>query len=140
MYNNAVTHEMDDRTVLVVEDSPTQALHLQTLLELKGLRVMLAYDGQVGLQMARQLHPDAIVLDLEMPHMNGFQVCQELRASKNTSAIPIIMLTCHDDRETAVLGLQLGAIEYIPKDALADTVLLETLRQMGLIASHTVEA
>lgn len=140
MSENAVTHKMDNKTALVIEDSPTQALHLQALLERKGLKVVLAHDGQVGLQMAQQLRPDVIVLDLEMPYMNGFQVCQELHGSKSTSAIPVIMLTCHDDHETAVLGLQLGAIEYIPKDAFADTVLLETLRQMGLIASHVVEA
>ncbi len=89
--------------------------------------------------MAPKLRPDAIVLDLEMPQMNGFQVCQHLQKSKDTASIPVIMLTRHNDQETAVLGLQLGAIEYIPKDAFAEAVLLETLRHMGLIASQTVK-
>lgn len=128
-----------DKTILVIEDSLTQALCLQTLLEQEGLRVLLAYDGQAGLQMARQSHPDAIVLDLEMPLMNGLQVCQQLQNTRDTAGIPIIMLTRHDDHEAVALGLQLGVIEYIPKDAFADAVLLETLRQMGLIAPRAAE-
>lgn len=128
-----------NKTILVIEDSLTQALCLQTLLEQEGLSVLLAYDGQVGLQMARQSHPDAIVLDLEMPLMNGLQVCQQLQNTRDTADIPIIMLTRHDDHEAVALGLQLGVIEYIPKDAFADAVLLETLRQMGLIAPRAAE-
>jgi CheY-like chemotaxis protein len=128
-----------NKTILVIEDSLTQALCLQTLLEQEGLSVLLAYDGQVGLQMARQSHPDAIVLDLEMPLMNGLQVCQQLQNTRDTADIPIIMLTRHDDHEAVALGLQLGVIEYIPKDAFADAVLLETLRQMGLIAPRAAK-
>lgn len=121
-------------TILVIEDSPTQALHLQALLEQKGLNVAVASEGQTGLQMAQQLHPDVIVLDVQMPEMNGFQVCQQLKTMRDTADIPIILLTRHDDDENVVTGLQMGAIDYIPKDAFADAVLLETLRQMGLIA------
>lgn len=128
-----------NKTILVIEDSFTQALCLQTLLEQEGLSVLLAYDGQMGLETARESHPDAIVLDLEMPLMNGLQVCQQLQNARDTADIPIIMLTRHDDHEAVALGLQLGVIEYIPKDAFADAVLLETLRQMGLIAPRAAE-
>ena len=83
--------------------------------------------------MARQLHPDLIILDVQMPDIDGFQVCQRLKAINETEPIPIIMLTRHDDRQNALLGLKSGAVDYIPKDAFADAVLLETLRQMGLI-------
>ena len=133
------TRYVDRRTILVIEDSPTQALHLEALLKQKGLEVVLANDGRTGLQLARQLRPDVVVLDLEMPEMNGFQVCQQLKESRETASIPVILFTRHDDHEAVVLGLQIGAIEYIPKDAFADAVLLETLRQMGLIASSDVE-
>jgi len=121
------------KTVLIVEDSITQALHLQALLEQEGLNVVLASDGRMGLQMAQQLHPDLIVLDIRVPKMNGFQVCQQLKEGRDTADIPVIMLTRHDEHEAVVLGLQTGAVDYIPKDAFADTVLLETLQQMGLI-------
>ena len=128
--------EMARSTVLVVEDSPTQALHLQAILEQEGLQVALASDGRAGLEMAQQLQPDLIILDLQMPEMNGFQVCQQLKDQRLTASIPVIMFTRHDDHEAVVLGLQLGAVDYIPKDAFADAVLLETLRQMGLIAAR----
>ena len=125
--------DADKKMILVVEDSPTQALHLQALLEQEGLEVVLAYDGQTGLQMAQQLQPALVVLDVQMPGMNGFQVCQELKGSPVTADIPIIMFTRHDEQEAVVLGLQTGAVDYIPKDAFADAVFLETLRQMKFI-------
>ncbi len=135
MLETLEAREVDDKnkTILVVEDSPTQALHLQTLLEQEGLKVVLAYDGRAGVQMAQQLHPDLIVLDVHMPEMNGFQVCQHLKDGPDTADIPVIMFTRRDDHEAVVMGLQTGAVDYIPKDAFADAVLLETLRQMGLI-------
>ncbi len=132
----AKTVETSVRTVLVVEDSPTQALHLKALLEQEGLKVVLAEDGRVGLEVAQRVQPDLIILDLQMPEMNGFQVCRRLKDEDRTAFIPVIMFTRHDDREAVVLGLQLGAVDYIPKDAFADAVLLETLRQMGLIVSR----
>jgi DNA-binding response OmpR family regulator len=134
MSKNTEQRAGDRKTVLLVEDSATQALHLQAVLEQQGLQVAWASDGRTGLQMAQQLHPDLIVLDLQMPDINGFQVCQQLkRDSPDTAAIPVIMFTRHDDPEAVVLGIQVGATDYIPKDAFADAVLLETLRQMGLI-------
>jgi DNA-binding response OmpR family regulator len=120
---------------LVSEDSTTQALHLKLLLEGEGLQVEWASQGRQGVQMAHRLRPDLIVLDLQMPDINGFQVCQQLKEARDTAVIPIIMLTRHDDTEAVVLGMQLGINDYIPKDAFADAVLLETLRQMGLLAS-----
>ena len=121
------------KTILIVEDSTTQALHLQALLEEAGLHVIWAPDGQAGVKMAHQALPDLVVLDVQLPDMNGFQVCQDLKSQNDTRHIPIIMFTRHDDPEAVVLGLQTGVIDYIPKDAFADAVLIETLRQMGLV-------
>ena len=121
------------KKILVVEDSPTQAMHMQALLEQEGVEVLLASDGREGLQMAQELFPDLIVLDVQMPGMNGFQVCRQLKDQRDTKDIPIIMFTRHDEQEAVVLGLQTGAVDYIPKDAFADAVLLETLRQMQFI-------
>ena len=123
----------DRKKILVIEDSPTQAIHMQVLLEREGLQVLLAYDGPTGLQIAHDVHPDLIVLDVQMPGMNGFQVCRHLKNERDTKDIPIIMFTRHDEQEAIMLGLQTGAVDYIPKDAFADAVLLETLRQMELI-------
>ncbi len=130
---------MNPKMVLVIEDSPTQALHLQALLEEEGFQVLLARDGGAGLQMAQRARPDVVVLDLEMAGMNGLQVCQRLKDMRQTASIPVIMFTRHDDPEVITLGIQMGAVDYIPKDAFAEMALLETLRQMKLIAPHAVE-
>jgi CheY-like chemotaxis protein len=121
------------KTVLVVEDSPTQAMHLQVLLEGQGLRVLVAGDGPEGLGKARECGPDIILLDLELPTMSGFEVCKSLKEERGTADIPVIMFTRYDDQAAVIQGFQTGAVEYIPKDAFADAVLLETLRQMRLI-------
>jgi PleD family two-component response regulator len=121
--------------ILVIEDSHTQALHLQALLEREGLKVALAFDGKSGLEMANQDRPAVAILDVQMPEMNGFEVCKQLKETPATADIPIIMLTCRDENEAVLEGLQVGAIDYIPKDAFSDAVLLETLRQMGIITA-----
>lgn len=129
------TRNAEQKTILLVEDSTTQALHLQLLLEGQGLRVTWANTGEAGVQMAHHMCPDLIILDLQMPDINGFQVCQQLKEIQHTAAIPIIMLTRHDDSEMVTHSMEFGITDYIPKDAFADVVLLETLRQMGLIVS-----
>jgi CheY-like chemotaxis protein len=126
---------MDKKTILVIEDSPTQALHVQTLLENEGICVELAADGIEGIALAQRANPDLIVLDMQLPEMNGLQVCEQLKGGQETCHIPVIMLTRYEDPEMVTQGLESGVIDYIPKDAFADAVLLETLRQMGLIAS-----
>ncbi len=125
----------EKKTVLVVEDSITQVLHLQRLLEQEALNVVLAVDGEMGLAMARSLCPDLVVLDLQMPRMNGFQVVHALKASPDTAAIPVILFTSHQEPEAQSLGENLGVVEYIPKDAFADAVLIETLKALEIIAA-----
>lgn len=125
--------EEEKKSILLVEDSTTQALHFQTLLEEEGVSVVWASDGESGVEMAQQHSPDLIVLDIQLPKMNGFEVCRKLKEESITADIPVIMLTRFDEAESVVQGLQAGAIDYIPKDAFASAVLLETLRQMGLI-------
>jgi CheY-like chemotaxis protein len=122
------------KTVLVVEDSPVQAASIGQLLEQKGLRVLYALDGRIGVHMAQQHKPDAVVLDLQMPAMDGFEVCKCLKGDVQTADIPIVILTAHADTADAVVrGIDLGAIDFIPKDSFADTVLVETLRQLHVL-------
>jgi CheY-like chemotaxis protein len=122
------------KTILIVEDSPAQALALEHLLEEQGLRVLWAPDGQAGVAMAQQHLPDAIVLDIEMPNMGGFEACRHLTGDARTSGIPIVMLTVRDDAVSALRGIDLGAIDFIPKDAFSEPVLLETLRQLRILS------
>ena len=119
--------------VLLIEDSTAQALELKALMEGEGMQVTWSADGAEGLRLTQALIPDLVVLDVQLPSMNGFQVCQNLKENRGTAAIPIIFLTRHDDPEAIRLGLQSGAIHYIPKDAFANAVLLETISQIGLL-------
>ena len=127
--------EMNRKTVLIVEDSPVQALALEYLLGQAGLNVLCAPDGRMGVTMAQQHAPDAIVLDIEMPEMNGFEVCRRLREDLRTAGIPIVMLTAHSEVAMVMRGIDLGAIDFIPKDAFSEAVLLETLRQLHVLDS-----
>ena len=124
------------QVILVVEDSPTQAITVQSLLEDAGLSVICATSGKEGLRLAHQVNPALILLDVQMPDMNGFEVCDTLKADRDTSDIPVIMFTRNDSPEAVKQGLKHGAVDYIPKDAFASAVLLETLRQMGFIKTN----
>jgi len=128
------------KTVLIVEDSPVQALALEHLLVQEGLNVLCAPDGRTGVMMAQQYSPDVIVLDIEMPEMNGFEVCRRLRENAQTASIPVLMLTAHSEVAMVMRGIDLGAVDYIPKDAFSDAVLLETLRQLHILESSQAEA
>jgi len=129
-----VTEDQEgQKSILVVEDSTTQALHLRALLERSGLQVLWARDGMEGIRLAQAESPDLIVLDIQMPDMDGFEVCQRLKESDVTAQIPVIMFTRCDDAKSVLSGFERGAVDYIPKDAFAEAVLIETLRQMGFL-------
>ncbi|NJP04545.1 MAG: response regulator [Chloroflexaceae bacterium] len=119
--------------ILVVEDSRTQAMRIQLELRRHGLEVEVANTGPNGLQAARNQHPDAVVLDVDLPELDGYAVCRALKEDPQTSHIPIVMLTRYDDAKNALAGLETGAIDYIPKDSYAEHNLIESLRQLGLL-------
>jgi CheY-like chemotaxis protein len=125
--------ENHQKTILIVEDSVVQALSLMRLLEEQNLNVLWALDGRIGVEMAHQHKPDLIVLDVEMPEMDGFEACKRLRESAVTGEIPIIMLTVCAEPEAVYRGLDLGAMDFIPKDVFSEAVLLGTLRQLDII-------
>jgi CheY-like chemotaxis protein len=127
------------KTVLIVEDSPTQSLSLQLLLENEGLNVLHTPDGLRGIQIAQDRHPDAIVLDVDLPGMNGFEAAVVLSRHHLTEGIPIIILTKLDDSNSMRKSLILGAIEFIPKDIFAETVLLETLKQLKILEKTSID-
>jgi CheY-like chemotaxis protein len=124
------------KTVLIVEDSPAQALALGHSLEQAGLRVLWARDGRIGVNMAQEHAPDVILLDVEMPKMNGFEACQHLKENVQTANIPVIMLTVHTEPITVNALLEQGAVEFIPKGAFSEAVLLETLRQLDILNNN----
>lgn len=126
--------QTNKKTALIVEDSPTQALHLEHLLSENGMNTIWAQDSNEGLRCAQTRHPDVIIMDVFMPgRMNGLQLCKYLKEDRLTLDIPIIMLTQFDDMDTSRRVRSMGVVEYIPKDAFADAVLIATLREKDLI-------
>ena len=129
---------MDRKTALVLEDSPAQALALKQVLEQEGLRVLWALDGKVGVAMAREHLPDVILLDVEMPEMNGFEACRVLKENPQTSEIPVIILTVRTEPAAVMQGIDMGAVDFVPKDTFSIAVLLETLRQLHILDRPSV--
>jgi DNA-binding response OmpR family regulator len=102
----------DSSTILLVDDEDAVQKLLTYPLEREGFRVLQARDGEEALERFASEHVDLVVLDVMLPKLDGLEVCKRLRA---TSAVPIIMLTARDDELDKVLGLELGADDYITK-------------------------
>ncbi|BCY17717.1 DNA-binding response regulator [Leptolinea sp. HRD-7] len=98
--------------ILVVDDEPKIVKLTSDYLEKDGFRVISANDGRTALEAARREKPDLIILDLMLPDLDGWEVCQTLRRE---SGIPIIMLTARSDESDQIVGLELGADDYITK-------------------------
>lgn len=130
--NQNADHTVHPLSVLIVEDSPPQALKLKLSLEGNGCQVDWADTGLGGLALAQQKDFNLIVLDIELPDTDGFQVCQKLKADPQLAGIPVVMMTTRDYAEDVLNGLEMGAVDYIPKDAFAEAVLLETIKQMKI--------
>lgn len=100
------------RKVLVVDDEKLIVKGIRYSLEQDGMEVEVAYDGRTALDMARERAYDIILLDVMLPELNGFEVCQMIREFSN---VPIIMLTAKGDDMDKILGLEYGADDYITK-------------------------
>lgn len=100
------------KKVLVVDDEKLIVKGIRFSLEQDGMSVDVAYDGEEALEAARRTHYDVILLDVMLPKMSGFEVCQQIR---EFSDIPIIMLTAKGDDMDKILGLEYGADDYITK-------------------------
>ena len=118
--------------ILVVEDSATDAHLLKSYLENHGYEVSVANTGEEGLEIARSLEPDLIVMDVVMPGINGFQVTRQLTRDKSTQHIPIIIVTTKGQDTDRIWGLRQGAKAYLAKP-IDEMQLVETVQQ-ALIA------
>jgi two-component system, sensor histidine kinase len=101
--------------ILVIDDNETERFIFHDLLAAQGHEVLLASDGFAGLSMAWEHRPDLILLDVMMAGLDGFEVCERLRAEPSTAEVPIILLTALSDRQSRLRGLQVGADEFLTK-------------------------
>ncbi|MCK9240067.1 response regulator [Desulfocurvus sp.] len=106
---------MTKETVLIVEDEEDILNLLQFNFESAGFDVHTSGDGRDGLALARRLRPDIVLLDLMLPGMDGFDVCKALKRDAETAQIPVVMLTARGEEVDRIVGLELGADDYVVK-------------------------
>lgn len=106
---------MTKETILVVEDDEDIQQLLIFNLQAAGYEVAAAQDGYEALAVARRRAPDLILLDLMLPGLDGFEACKELKRAPQTAAIPVIMLTARGEEVDRIVGLELGADDYVVK-------------------------
>ncbi|MEI6376184.1 MAG: response regulator transcription factor [bacterium] len=102
-------------TILVIEDEEDVSDLIRYHLKKAKLKVLASGDGAEGLQLAVEERPDAIILDIMLPRLNGFEVTKKLRADARTAAIPLLILSAKGETDSRIKGLELGADDYLPK-------------------------
>lgn len=118
---NASTHigsrmvSQRPKKILIVEDEPDIAQLVRHYLEKEGFHPTIAKTGVEALNLAASEHPDLVILDLMLPQMDGLEVCKALRHKPETALLPIIMLTAKREESDTVVGLELGADDYVTK-------------------------
>ncbi|KAA3611663.1 MAG: DNA-binding response regulator [Planctomycetota bacterium] len=108
---------MKGKKILIVEDDPDLLEMLRLTFHAQGYQVILAADGEDGLKLARRHGPDIMILDLMLPGIDGLEVCRQIRADPGLRSVPILMLTARSEETDVVLGLGMGADDYVTKPA-----------------------
>jgi len=120
-------------TILIVDDQIAMRDSLEGLLSNQGYQLVFAENGAEALKKAAQLTPDVILLDVMMPGMDGFEVCEQFRANSTLGQVPILMLTALNDRESRLQGIKAGADDFISKpfDSLELRLRLKTITKLN---------
>lgn len=118
------------KVILVVDDSITTRTLEKSILEAHGYRVRLSVDGRDALAQLRSELPDVVVSDIEMPHVNGFELLRAMKEDKRLSDVPVILVTSRSDAKDREKGLTLGADAYVVKQRFDQNDLLQTIRQI----------
>jgi twitching motility two-component system response regulator PilH len=103
------------KRILLVEDSTTQAFFTTRVLEKNGYEVIVATNGEEGIEYARQMSPDLVIMDVVMPGANGFQATRAITMNVKTRHIPVVMLSSKDQTADKVWALRQGAVNYLVK-------------------------
>jgi len=112
---SAPIEESRVRSIVIVEDDEDIADTIRYNLEREGFRVRVASTGEEAINLILERPPNLVLLDLNLPHMSGFEMCRRLRAESTTTRVPILILTARTDESDKVLGLNLGADDYVTK-------------------------
>jgi DNA-binding response OmpR family regulator len=120
------------KTVLIADDEPNIVISLEFLLEQAGYRVLVAHDGQEALEAIRRQPPDLVLLDVMLPRLSGFDVCQKIRENPDWQHMRIVMLTAKGREVEISKGLALGANAYITKPFSTQELLAQIGAQLAV--------
>ena len=109
------TDVIENPLVLIADDDPTQIMVMKEVLQQAGYRVLTAQDGKLALEIFNQAKPDIVLLDVDMPLMNGFDVCENIRASETDRETPVFIVTGLEDQGSVERAYQIGATDFISK-------------------------
>ena len=110
-------------TILMIDDNPVNLSVMVDSLSDQGFQVLVARNGETGLELAEQTQPDMILLDIMLPGISGFDVCKMLKSNKKTCKILVIFMTALNETQEKIRGFSLGAVDYITKPFQQDEVL-----------------
>ena len=131
---------IDARTILIVDDVPANLAIAVDYLEENKFQVMVAQDGEEGIERAQLVHPDLILLDVMMPGIDGFETCRRLKMDAGTRDIPIIFMTALADTSNKVEGFAAGAVDYISKPFQIEELLARIKTHLALrVAQQQLE-
>ncbi len=126
-------HERLTGTVLIVDDRPENVELLRRILQANNHTLYTAMGGQEALDLVPTAKPDVILLDIQMPEMDGFEVCRRLKATNDTCNIPIIFISALNDPDAIVQGLRLGAVDYVTKPFQIEEVHARVENQIAIV-------
>ncbi len=115
--------------VLIVDDSPTETFALTEILKRNGFEVLNAQNADQGLSLARDRHPDLVLMDVFIPGLNGFQATRQLARDPDTASIPVVMVSTKSQETDRVWAMRQGARAYLTKP-IDERLLLQTIRQV----------
>jgi len=114
---------MSKKVILAVDDEPNILMSIEFILDMEGYEVHTARDGDDALEVAERVRPDLILLDINMPRKDGYEVCRILRGREHMAGTKVIMLTAKGQALERKKGLEVGADEYVTKPFSADELL-----------------
>src|SRR6185503_1457085 len=118
--------------VLIVDDDPDMAGLLGRMLTQQGMQAQVAADGATALEMIAASPPDLVLLDVQMPGPNGFDICRRLKNQEATALLPVVLVTALEDHESRVLGIEAGADDFLSKPVRREELVarVNTLRRL----------